>query len=48
MEEVQHEEEVHILEGAPFLTWVAYEEALSKGIAQQFVVAVEQQVDQRQ
>jgi len=48
MEEVQHEEEVHVLEGAPFLTRAAYEKAISKGTAQQFVVAAEQQVDQQQ
>jgi len=35
------------LEGAPFLTKAAYEEALSKGTVCQFVVAAEQQVDQQ-
>jgi len=31
------------LEGTPFLTRVAYEEALSRGTAYEFVVPVEQQ-----
>jgi len=47
MEEVRHEEKVHVLEGAPFLTRVTYEKAMSKGTAQQFFVVVEQQVGQQ-
>jgi len=47
MKEVQHEEEVHGLEDSPFLTRAAYEKEISKGTAQQFVVAAEQQVDQQ-
>ena len=42
----EEEEEVHGLEdkgSAPFLTRVAYEEALSKGTAHEFVVPAEQQ-----
>jgi len=47
MEEVQHEaEEVHVLEGAPFLTRAAYEKAMCKGTACQFIVAAEQQANQ--
>ena len=34
-------------DSAPFLTRVAYEEALSKGIAHQFFVPTEQQADQQ-
>lgn len=45
MKEVYPEEEVSGLEGAPFLTRAAYEEALAKSIARQSVVATEQQVD---
>lgn len=41
-EHLEEEEEVHGLEGAPFLTQVTYEEALSKGTAYEFVVATEQ------
>ena len=35
------------MEGAPFLTRAAFEKAISKGTAQQFVVVAEQQVDQQ-
>lgn len=44
MEEVQceEEEEVHGLEGAPFLTRATYQEALSKAIARKLVIAAEQ------
>lgn len=48
-EEQPEEEEVHGLEdkgSAPFLTRAAYEEALSKGTAHQFVVPAEQQAHQ--
>lgn len=48
MEEVQQGEEVHGLGGAPFLTRAAYEEALARGTACQFVVPTEQQADQQQ
>jgi len=53
MEEVQYEEEeeVHGLEdkgSAPFLTRDAYEEALSRGTACEFVVAIEKQAHQQQ
>ena len=42
MEELQQDEEVHGLEGAPFLTRATFEEELSKGTAQQLVVVAEQ------
>jgi len=48
MEEVQHEEEVHVLEGAPFLTRDAYEKEISRGTARELVVAAEQKADQQQ
>lgn len=47
MEEVQQEEEVHGLEGAPFLTRASYRKEISRGTSQQFVVAAEKQVDQQ-
>ena len=47
MEEVQHEEKVPVLEGAPFLTRVAYEKEISKGTTQQFVVAAKQNAYQQ-
>ena len=46
-EELFEEEEVHVLEGDPFLTRAAYEEALSRGTACQFVVPAEQQAYQQ-
>jgi len=49
-EQLDEEEEVHGLEdkgSAPFLTRAAYEKAISKGTAHEFVVAAEQQADQQ-
>ena len=49
-EQFEEEEEVHGLEdkgSAPFLTRAAYEEALSKGTAHEFVVPIEQQAYQQ-
>ena len=46
-EEQLEEEEVHGLEGAPFLTRAAYEKALSRGTTCQFDVPAEQQAYQQ-
>ena len=48
MEEVQQQEEVPVLEGPPFLIRAAYEKAVSRGTAHQFVVAAEQQAYQQE
>jgi len=43
-EQPEEEEEVHGLEGAPFLTRAAYEKELSRGTAGQFVVATNNKI----
>ena len=43
----EEEEEVLGLEDFPYLTRVAYEKAISRGTTYQFVMSIEQQVDQQ-